>query len=149
MLPARPLPLRLALLAGLALATPASAVPPEPQASPRASRAWVVEEPVDKIEIVAAGTEPPTFTLVLVREMPTPGFTWRVDALDVDARSQRITARLTEIAPQGIVAQVITPTRFELPLHGLAVGSYFVELWTRRDASREHRPAHAIVLEAR
>ena len=143
-----PVPLRLALLAGLALAVPASAAPPEPQTSPRASRAWVVEEEVDKIEIVAARTEPPTFTLVLVREMPTPGFTWRIDSLDVDAPNRRITARLSEIAPQGIVAQVITPTRFELPLGELAAGSYFVELWTRRDVSREHRPSHALVLEA-
>lgn len=141
-------PVRLALLAGLVLSIAASAAPPEPEPSRRASRAWVVEEEVDKVEIVAAGTEPPTFTLVLVRQMPTPGFTWKVDALDVDVRGRRITARLTESAPQGIVAQVITPTRFELPLGSLETGSYFVELWTRRGPSGEHRPSHALVLEA-
>jgi len=136
-------------LVWLAPAPPADAVPPEPQDDRRASRVWVAEEEVDKIEIVAGKTEPPSFTLVLVRQMPTPGWTWRVDALDVDAKSRRITARLTETAPQGIVAQVITPTRFELPLGELQAGSYFVELWTRLDAAREHRPARALVLEAR
>ena len=142
-------PVRLALLAGFVLSTVASAAPAEPRPAPRAARAWIVEEEVNKVEIVAARTEPPTFTLVLVREMPTPGFTWRVDALDVDVRGRRITARLTESAPQGIVAQVITPTRFELPLGEIEPGSYFVELWSRRDAAGEHRPAHALVLEAR
>jgi hypothetical protein len=148
MLPSRVVPLRLALLAALVLALPASAVPPAQEAR-RASRVWIAEEEVDKVEIVAARSEPPTFTLVLVREMPTPGFTWRVDALEADARSRRITARVTETGPAGMVAQVITPTRFELPLGELEPGSYFVELWTRRDASAEHRPAHALVIEAR
>ena len=36
-----------------------------------------------------------------------------------------------------------------LPLGEIEAGSYFFELWIRRDPAREHRPAHALVIEAR
>lgn len=125
------------------------AVPPEKPGNPAASRMWLAGEELEQAEVVAHETMPPRFTLVLVRGMPTPGWTCTVDAVDVDAANGRIAVRLTEIAPAGIAAQVITPTRFELPLGTVGAGSYFVEVRTRREAGREHRPAHALVLEAR
>jgi hypothetical protein len=80
--------------------------------------------------------------------MPTPGFVLTVDSVEVDAATKRIVARITEVAPTGVSAQVITPTECQLPLGALASGRYVLELWTRRGSSGEHRLAQALVLAA-
>jgi hypothetical protein len=109
----------------------------------------VVSQPAfTEPEVAAAKSMPPQFVLSLTREMPTPGWTFDVDALDVDAEARRIVARVTERSPGGMTAQVITPARLSLPLGSLEPGPYFFELWLRRGTKREHRPTHALVLIA-
>jgi len=145
----KPVPFLLLPLVSVALASPVPPVPPEPPGSLPASRVWLSGEEFEKVEIVTEKTLPPRFTLALVREMPTPGWTCQVDSVEIDASSHRISVRLTDVAPAGITAQVITPTRFDVPIGSVATGTYFVEIWTRRDPGREHGPAHAMVLTAR
>ena len=145
----RPLPFVLLPLFSVALASPLSAVPPEPPCNPSATRLWTAGEELSKVEIAADASAPPRFTLSFVREMPTPGWTCRVDAVELDAPGRRISVRLSDVAPEGMTAQVITPTRFEVPLGSVAPGTYFVEIWTRRDPGREHEPTHALIVKAR
>ena len=92
-------------------------------------------------------SDPPQFEVVLTREMPTPGFRFEIDALDVDAGHGRITARVTEVPPDGIVAQVITPAKLRLSLGSIPIGRYVLEIWIRR-GSADHRVAGARVLVA-
>jgi hypothetical protein len=88
------------------------------------------------------------FEIVLEREMPTPGWTFTVDALEPDERSRRIVVRVTENRPEGMVAQVITPARLYLPLGPLAKGRHVLEIRLRRGGAGEHRLVQAFVLVA-
>jgi hypothetical protein len=114
-----------------------------------ASRAWIPDTTVQGAEVVAEESGPTRFTLVVKREMPTPGWTFQIDTVEVDADSQRVTVKLTEAAPVGMVAQVLTPARIEIPLGTIEPGAYFVELWTRREAGKPHGPSHALLMIAR
>ena len=114
-----------------------------------ASRCWIPETRVQGAEIIAHKSTPPTFTLVIEQEMPTPGWTFEIDAVEFDEGAPRVTLKLTEMAPGGIVAQVLTGSRVEIPLGAIEAGAYFVELWTRRDAGKPHQPSHALLIVAR
>ena len=87
--------------------------------------------------------------MVVEREMPTPGWTFDVDSVEADAEASRLTVKLTEIGPTGMVAQVLTKTKAEIPLGVVEPGTYFVEIWTRRGASGAHAPGHALIVIAR
>jgi hypothetical protein len=100
-------------------------------------------------EIRVLESAPTQFEIVLEREMPTPGWTFTVDAVETDEKTGRIVARVTENRPKGIVAQVITPGRLELRVGSLAKGRYVFEIWLRRGAATNHRPAHTLILSAR
>jgi hypothetical protein len=113
-----------------------------------ATRMWIPETGYQKIRVVAEDSMPPRFTLTLTREMPTPGWTIRIDSVDVDRENRRITVKATEEGPDGITSQVITPTEFQIPFGTVEPGSYFLELWTRRAEERPHQPAHALILLA-
>ena len=114
-----------------------------------ASRMWIPDTRVKDAEVVADESKPAKFTLVVNREMPTPGWTFEIDTIEVDADAARVTVKLTEAAPDGIVAQVLTPGRIEVPLGTIEPGAYFVELWIRRQAGKPHQPGHALVVVAR
>jgi hypothetical protein len=114
-----------------------------------ATRVWIPDTRIEGGEIIEDKSERSGFTLVLKREMPTPGWTFRIDSVEVDAESQRLTAKLTEVGPEGIVAQVLTPSTIEVPLGKIDPGTYFVELWFRRDPNKRHQPGHAVVVIAR
>jgi len=114
-----------------------------------ASKMWIPETRIRGVEIVADESEPTEFTLVVEREMPTPGWTFQIDTVEVDPDTPRVTVKLTEAAPGGIVSQVLTPARIEIPLGTIEPGTYFVELWTRRDAGKPHQPGDALVIGAR
>jgi hypothetical protein len=101
----------------------------------------------DGPEIVAGKSLPPQFELVLEREAPTPGYAFEIDSLDVNPAERRIRVRFTEKRPEGLVAQVITPTRMRVELGALEPGAYVLELWLRRGDGYE--PVQALVLSAR
>lgn len=93
-------------------------------------------------------SRPPQFDLVFRREMPTPGFTLHVDSIErVDDRG-RIVARVTEVAPKGMVAQVITPTELRLSLGSVPQGRWVLEIHTRRGDNGVYLLADALVLVA-
>ena len=100
-------------------------------------------------QVVVATSMPPQFEIVLVRDMPTPGWSFSVDAVDVDEKSWRITAKITEVGPTGANVQVITPTKCRVPLGKLATGVYSLELWLRQGNAGPYRLAHALVVRAR
>ncbi|HKQ62655.1 MAG TPA: protease complex subunit PrcB family protein [Candidatus Polarisedimenticolaceae bacterium] len=97
-------------------------------------------------EVVTLKTLPPKFELLLRREMPTPGWSFVVDSVEVDEAKGRIVAKVSEIAPEGVTAQVITRTELRLPLGTLQARHHVLELYLRRGASGEHALVQAIVL---
>jgi len=99
-------------------------------------------------EIVMLKTMPPQFELALGRDMPTPGWKFVVDAVDIDEAAGRITVRVTEHRPEGMVAQVITPSKLNVSLGTLAPGHYVLEIWSRRSTSAKHTPIQAFILDA-
>jgi hypothetical protein len=113
-----------------------------------ATRMWVVGWEDQGAGIVAGKTVPTEFTLTLPREMSTPGWRIEVDSVALDPTTARIVVKLTERKPDGIVAQVLTTTRFEIPLGHVAPGRYFVEIWARPAPDGPHQPAHALVVQA-
>jgi hypothetical protein len=98
-----------------------------------------------RIEVLESA--PPQFEIVLTREMPTPGYRFEIDSLQVDADTGRIVAKVSEIAPEGMVAQVITPAELRLNVGSLPVGDWVLVIWTRR-GNAEHRLAAALALRA-
>lgn len=114
-----------------------------------ASRVWVPDTGVGAVEVVADKSDPTRFTLIVERDMPTPGWTFLVDSVEADAGSSRLTIKLTEVGPGGMVAQVLTSARIEVPLGQVESGAYFVELWTRRDPAKPHQPGQALIIVAR
>jgi len=108
----------------------------------------VVEPVFGSPQIVVLKSMPPQFDLTLVREMPSAGWKLEVDAIDVDADAQRIVARVTEVAPQGMAAQVLTPTWLRLSLGALKPADYVLEIRIRRGTDGEYVLAQALALHA-
>ena len=79
--------------------------------------------------------------------MPTPGWTFEIDSVEI--AGDRIVAKITEVRPDGMVAQMIAPGTARIPLGSLDRGSYVLEIRSRRDRRRDHRPAFAAVVLAR
>jgi hypothetical protein len=97
---------------------------------------------------VETGAAPGRFSIVLERDAPTPGWTAVVDEVGVDPERGRIHIDLTETAPSGMVAQVITPLRVEVEIEAVPEGTYVLEVRSRRTADRPFRTVHASVLSA-
>lgn len=121
--------------------------PPEPGTKARELR--VTEGAFKNPQIAVLKSMPPQFHLSLEKEMPTPGWELGVDSLEIDAEAGRIVARLTERAPTGMVAQVVTPTWVRLELGTLDPGRYLIELRVRRSASEKYRAEHVLIVDAR
>jgi hypothetical protein len=113
---------------------------------PAAALDWA-RPTLEGAEIHVLESDPPRFELVLTREMPTPGYRFEIDSLEVDAEAGRIVAKVTDVPPDGMVAQVITPTRLRLSLGTLPVGRYVLEIRTCRGTG-DHRLLGARVLVA-
>ncbi len=80
--------------------------------------------------------------------MPTPGWRFEVDSIELDEKAQQIVARVTEIRPTGMLAQVITTTHLVLPLGSIRPGRYVLVVWVRRDTGKPYRLAEALILAA-
>ena len=114
-------------------------------AAPAATSLTVVRS--EAFKLVKLDGSPPTFVAELTQQMPTPGWTFRIDS--VETHGDRIVAKLTEIRPQGMVVQMIAPGTAEIPLGSLTRGRYVLEIRSRRNPQADHRPAFATVLLAR
>lgn len=99
-------------------------------------------------QVQVATSMPPQFDLLLTRDMPTPGWALDVDDVAVDTKAGRILVRITEVAPEGIRTQVITPTPCRVPLGRLEPGVFALELWLRR-GDGPHVLAQVLVVRAR
>jgi hypothetical protein len=139
---------RTVALIGVALVASCAAAqgnPPGPRATSLVPEPPAFSDP----QVLVATSMPPQFEVVLTREMPTPGFTFAVDSLEVDEQAGRIVARISEVRPQGITTQVITSTPCRLPLGTLAPGRYALEIRLRRGTTGPHVLSQALVLVAR
>ena len=113
-----------------------------------ATRLVVRPDSFGKVEIVAQKSLPPQFDVTLERDMPTPGWRFAVDGIDVLPDEGRIVARVSEIGPTGVTSQVITPIKLRLELGVVAPGTWLLEVRLRKGTSGPHRLAQAIVLLA-
>jgi hypothetical protein len=138
-------------LAALCCTAKYAQAPQAPQArkTPKAMQLRVTPAAFGTPRVHMAKSMPPQFTLALSREMPTPGWTFSVDEIEVDETSRRIIAKVTQTAPEGMTAQVLTPTWLNLDLGTIDPGRYFLELYVRDAAGAKHLPAHAVLLEAK
>jgi hypothetical protein len=134
--------MRLPLLPLFALALTGAAVAEE------ATQMRIPESTFQAVEIAADDAVPPRFTLVLAVELPSPGWTHTIDAVDTDEAERRIVARVTAAESPGMHAQVITPAKLRIPLGPVAPGPWVFELRTRRSPNALHVPAFATVLTA-
>ena len=114
-----------------------------------ASRIWIAGFDGDTDGVFVAKSTPDDLALTMRREMSSSGWALRLDSVDVDPSSRRIVVQITEKAPEGMAAQVITPTEVEIPLGPLEPGAYFVEIWGRRAPADRHEPVYALVIRAR
>jgi hypothetical protein len=121
----------------------------EPPAERVAAGSLAVVEPAYRgPRIDVALSNPPRFDAVFERAMPTTGWRLVVDDVQVDGEQHRIVVRISEIPPEGNVAQVVTDTECRVPLGPLSRGTWSLELRVRRADAKRYRPAHAIVLRA-
>ncbi|MCP3980872.1 MAG: hypothetical protein GY716_16340 [bacterium] len=105
--------------------------------------------PFEDVRISMRGPKPVRFVLHFVRDMPTPGWTFDIDEVSVDAETKRIVIRATEKRPDGIVVQVISPAEMTVELGALDPGRYVLECWTRRGTERPYGLTDAMVVSAR
>lgn len=123
-------------------------IPERPQPTAHASRLQLLQVSLSKLELIALPNTPTQFVLRGEREMPTPGWTFHIDAVQVDAAG-RITVRVTDIPPAADAAiSVIAPAVLSVQLGTLRVGRYVVELLTRRSPAEPYRLLQALVIEA-
>lgn len=115
----------------------------------KATALTIAVEPYEDARVLVATSMPPQFELLMTRQMPTPGWRFVVDGVEVDDDAGRVVARVSEIGPTGNVSQVITPTECRVPLGTLAPGRYVLELWRRKGSSSPHVLAQALVVVAR
>ena len=138
------------ILWSMSLCTLALAAAGEPGLSETpATPLTTAEPPFRDPQVMVATSMPPQFDLVLDRDMPTPGWSFVADEISIDLEHGRIVAKISEVAPQGIGAQVITKTECRVPLGNLPRGRYWLELWLRRGAGLPHVPVQALVIHAR
>ena len=121
---------------------------PGPTLTP-ATSLTLVEPAFRSGEVLVATSMPPQFDLMLERDMPSTGWALQVDAVDVDTEAKRIVARISEIAPTGAAAQVITATPCRLPLGKLDRGVYVVEFRLRRGSAGGYGLVQAMAVRAR
>ncbi len=113
-----------------------------------ASRLTAVEGEYGAPRIAATRSVPPQFVLVFERQTPTPGYTLRQDAVEIDAERGRIVARVSEVPPGGMVAQVISEAELRLNLGAVPTGRWVLEIHARRGDAGEYRLQQALVLVA-
>lgn len=114
----------------------------------RAMSLTLLPQEIRDLSVITLESMPPQFVIRGVREMPTPGWKFTLDSVDVDPALGRILVKVTDIAPTGIVPQVITPTPIDLRLGSVPVGRYVVEVRTRRERRRRHALLQAFAVEA-
>jgi hypothetical protein len=95
-------------------------------------------------ETVADESTPAHPRLRLTRNMPTPGWRFEIDALEIDEAARRVTVEVSEVRPEGLVAQMIAPTVLEIPLETLERGNWFVEIRLRRGPEATHVPVYGL-----
>ena len=133
----------------IALAPGATFAGADVPAGPHATALTLPDDPFRDPQVVATGSMPPQFAIVLTREMPSSGWSVVVDSVDVDEASGRIVAKVSEIAPADTTAQVITSVQCRLRVGTLRPGSYLLEMWRRRGSSGPHGLAQGLVVVAR
>ncbi len=138
---------RAVLVLPLLLAIQPAGAGGEPAVPAATSLTVVRAEAADAFKLVKLDGSPPTFVAEFTQQMPTPGWTFRIDS--VETHGDRIVATLTETRPQGMVVQMIAPGTAKIPLGSLTRGRYVLEIRSRRNPQADHRPAFATVLLAR
>jgi hypothetical protein len=94
----------------------------------------LVDEPENsRLSVEVRSEEPPRFDLVLVLQMSTPGWRFKIDKIDYK-EDGRLVIKVTKTGPKGIVSQVLTRERLRIPLGAVPVGRYQLELHLRRDS---------------
>ena len=126
------------------LAISYAAAGPSPDSPATALR--IPEPGFEGARVTVLDAHTPKFVLELTRRMPAPGWSFEIDTIDFDEEHERIVVKVTEKAPGGIVSQVITPAKLQVPLGSPARGRYVLELWSRRGADSEHVVVHAMVV---
>jgi len=134
-------------LAVLVLAACPVAVGGGPEKPAAKSLTVVRSEAAEPFKLVQLEGTPPEFAAEWTQQMPTPGWTYEIDAVDI--AEDRIVVKLTEVRPEGLVVQMIAPGTAKIPLGSLQQGRYVLEIRSRRNSQKEHRPAFATVIVAR
>ena len=93
-----------------------------------------------------AVSEAPRFVAIWERRMPTPGWSFSVD--DLQLEEGRIIALVTETRPDGLMAQVMTPATVKLAIGAIPRGRYVFEIRTRNDVAKKHQPVYAAIVNA-
>lgn len=104
---------------------------------------------VHAVEVRETPRCPPTFALTLRLSMPTPGWELGLDSLEGPDAEGRFVLRVTGTPPEGLVAQVVTPTPVQAELPTLRKGRYLVDVRFRADPAGKHERIDALVLNAR
>lgn len=91
-------------------------------------------------------SDAPRFVALWQRQMPTPGWTFEID--DTQVEGHRIIVRMTEVAPSGMSAQVMTRTTVKVAIGAVPRGRYVLEIQSRRDGSKPHQPVYAAIVNA-
>jgi hypothetical protein len=137
------------VLASLAVLTTLPACSASSAGGPAATSLRLARELFPDPQVIVATSMPPQFEVVFDREMPTPGWQFVIDSVEVDRSTRRIVASVSDIPPEGPTAQVITRTPCRVPLGHLETGHYLLEVHLRRGRTGAHTLAQAFVLVAR
>ncbi len=103
---------------------------------------------VEGVDIVMGKSMPPVFAASVRVQMPTPGWTLKVDEISKPDAQGRIQVKVTATAPEGIVAQVLATETVNVSLGKIKPGEYLLEMLYRKAGETNYTRRGVAMLHA-
>jgi hypothetical protein len=103
---------------------------------------------VEYVDIIMLKSMPPQFNAVVSVQMPTPGWTLKLDEISNPDAQGRIQVKVTATAPEGIVAQVLATETVNVSLGKIKPGEYLLEMLYRNAGETEYTRRGVVMLSA-
>jgi hypothetical protein len=103
---------------------------------------------IEYVDAITVRSLPPESNVLVSVQMPTPGWTLKVDEISKPDAQGRIQVKVTATAPEGIVAQVLATETVNVSLGKIKPGEYLLEMLYRKAGETEYTRRGVAMLTA-
>jgi hypothetical protein len=103
---------------------------------------------IEYVDAITVRSLPPESNVLVSVQMPTPGWTLKVDEISKPDAQGRIQVKVTATAPEGIVAQVLATETVNVSLGKIKPGEYLLEMLYRNAGETEYTRRGVVMLSA-